>query len=569
MKLEWIVEVRDHAGAPVASAEVAFFRFDPTAFYDVLFANVPATHVHRGGGRYEPSAPISPAEDRWLLMVRDAGKSTVVQPLVLRQSAAAFTMSPDGGLAATVVPHRMTVAVGAQPAHQRTVLQVTLRPASEVVFLCGYSYEYEGATDFRDFADGRREQLWRDHAIDAGTLITTLDCGRAVSDVWVRAQSATRWLRIYESKKPRGGLDTPNDLKAEARQLHHEDFRYTARSGKDVSITDLYAYLDSVGRRDPGSVREVSIFSHAHPGGPILFNTYDPNPYVGARRPQDFDARPKDFNAQNYGAWQNMASALDASATWRIWGCRATAHLKQVAREAVAQKEKGTSPTTFFQVESRIDHGTRYRATVRERLTLAIAKKKFDDELHSGYPNAVAAALGIDVWASPPGAGADYKRVGSLWKMEVVEHPAHRAYLRDEFSPEFVLNSSGYINYTRFLSRPPLPAVPFSSKHYYLMQETRHRLQPGTNVHVVLGTTYLRFLNDKSTEWNRSGYVHDDDHRANLVTAGVGGFFHTLKKSAPDQTGPAEELFVYVQDDGQAFTMTRLASGTFQVLSPL
>jgi hypothetical protein len=65
-----------------------------------------------------------------------------------------------------------------------------------------------------------------------------------------------------------------------------------ALAGKDTSITDLYAYLVTVAAAEPKrvlEVLEVSIFSHAYPGGPILFNTSDPHPRTGARLASDFD----------------------------------------------------------------------------------------------------------------------------------------------------------------------------------------------------------------------------------------------------------------------------------------
>jgi hypothetical protein len=574
MNLTWLVEVQDHGGAPITSADVAFFPFDPGASYDLLFRDVRATHAHRANGRYEPTGALAPTEALWMLVVRDAGRSTVIQPLTLRRNAnGTFAMSPEGGLALTVTPHAMSVSVGSKTPQGRQVLQVTLHPASEVALVCGFAYEYESSNDFLVFAEGRRERLWRERRLDAGTLVTIFDCGRAKVDTWVRARNAGGWLRVFEAKRPRGALAPPNELKAAAHRRQDATFRYVPQPAQDLSITDLYAHLDDVGRQQPGSVLEVSVFSHSHPGGPILFNTRDYNHPRGARDPDDFDARPKDFLPVNYDGWSSISAALAPEAQWRIWGCRATAQMKQIALVCRARRRLATSApdlTAFFDVASETTHGTRYRGEVEERLTLGIARREFEENFHAGYPAAVVSALAIDVWAAPPGLGAQYKQVEGLWRMEVSGHDDFTAYVRGEFPGDYTTDSSGYLNYSKLLAGlPPLTEEPFCAEYYRLVQETRPEPRADGSDDNPGSRTLLAFANRKCARWKRSGFRHGVRRAADVVARGASGFLHTLTHVGAGATGPPDEVQVFVQDDGEAFEVERLPGGGFRVLQPL
>jgi hypothetical protein len=85
MDHDWIVEVKDDKGTAITTgATVALVPSSTVAGTDFPFAAVAATHAHKSGGVYEASQPIAPVVGDWVLIVRVAKKSPVVQPLKMR-----------------------------------------------------------------------------------------------------------------------------------------------------------------------------------------------------------------------------------------------------------------------------------------------------------------------------------------------------------------------------------------------------------------------------------------------------------------------------------------------------
>src|SRR5262245_40019975 len=85
MDHEWIVEVKDNAGAEVTGATVALVESSALAGKEWPFAGVAATHAHTSGGKYEATSAITPVAGDWTLIVAVTGKSPVVQPLKMTE----------------------------------------------------------------------------------------------------------------------------------------------------------------------------------------------------------------------------------------------------------------------------------------------------------------------------------------------------------------------------------------------------------------------------------------------------------------------------------------------------
>ncbi len=552
MKQEWIVQIRDASGAAISGAKVALFAFDPKQHTHFQFAEVPPTHGHGAAGSYQEKGALAATEGSWRLVVRAEGKSPVVQPLALKKlPSGEFAASPEGGLALTVVPHLERLTVKGTIVVVRIVFQVSMYDASEVVFIAGVDYEsdvenlhtheYPPGTDFDLFALGRLETLWGAGRLNPGTPITLLSCRRVSHSTFVRARGG-KWLRVFHSI-----LD---ETRANVRAK-----RPNAKPAPgDVSITNLYAYLDSVAKRNRFSVREVGIFSHSYPGGPILYNTDDLTNTHGARDPADFDARPKDFLPANTGRWPDLANAIEASARWHIWGCRATTHMQSIARESLVRLRAKAPRDSFFLVQTayKPTHHPEVEQRIDENLTLAMAKWKFEDELLSGYPVAVVSFFDIDVWAAAPGAGASFVKRGDIYAMQVEDNPNVKGYLCREFKDNYVENGDGYLNYRKMAALRASQRPGFSSAYYRLLRERRSQRE----------TTTLVSWNDKYLKISGFNFTHANRRVEGLVTPGIGGVLHILEE------GTSRSFAAYFQDDGAVFRMFKGAEDRFTILGP-
>jgi hypothetical protein len=554
VKQEWIVQVRDASGAAIGDAKVALFAFDPKKHTHFPFVDVPPTHGHSAAGSYEEKGAIAAAEGSWRLVVRAEGKSPVVQPLALKKlPSGEFAASPDGGLALTVVPHLERLTVKGTIVLVRNIFQVTMYDASEIVFIAGIDYEvdtenphtheYPSGTDFDLFAQGRRETLWGAGLVNPGTLITHLSCRRVSHSTFVRARGGN-WLRVFHS------------ILDEARANVRAKQPNAKPAPGDVSIANLYTYLDSVAKRNRFSVREVGIFSHSYPGGPILYNTEDTTRAPsGARDPADFDARPKDFLPSNTGSWPDLANAIEASARWHIWGCRATVHMQSIARESLARLRAKAPRDGFFLVQTtyKPSHHPEVEQRIDESLNLTIAKWTFEHELLGGYPAAVVSFFDIDVWGAAPGAGASFVKRGDIYAMKVEDNPSVKGYLRREFKDNYVENTDGYLNYRKMTSLRASPRPGFSSTYYRLFRSRRPRIE----------RTVLEPWNGKNLSIMGFDFTHSSRRVQSLVTPGLGGVLHIL-----EEAGTARSFAAYFQDDGAVFRVFKGAADRFTIPGP-
>jgi hypothetical protein len=95
-----------------------------------------------------------------------------------------------------------------------------------------------------------------------------------------------------------------------------------------ISIVDVY---HTIRKAPPGSVLELSIFSHAFADGPVLYNTFasddsilhkrrDPDDTDG-RADVDFQANMGESGAANTKALDEFKNAFHKEGAYRIWGC--------------------------------------------------------------------------------------------------------------------------------------------------------------------------------------------------------------------------------------------------------
>jgi hypothetical protein len=558
MRHEWLVEVRNHEGAPVADAVVAL---QPEIFPQALgmtypFYDLPGTHQHVGDGRYA-SFTQQLSDGLWYLVVQHPASSQVVQPLQLRQTAEGEFRAalPRGRVAATVSFSVEKVATAEGPA-RHTVLRVTLFPASEVVLMTGTEYESKG-TQFLHFALGRREALFREGKIDAGTLVTVLSCDNRCRATFVKAQRG--WFDVEPLRAPPDGV--------RAGRMHAKrDDKDNLKHGRELtaagalSIVHLYKHLDAVGQRKPGTVKEVSLFSHSYQDGPLFYNTYqDPSfAELPDRDPNDLDGRMKDFDPVNvdgvlpHQGWAAMKDAMASDGRWQLWGCSADGRTR--AYQSDAQGMKGKGDDTLF-----VSHYAYPGYLIyEERMTRNVAIKRADKIFRTdSYAARVAAHFDCPVFAAPAGVGAEFAFEKGISFMRCVasDYGKLYAFIKDAFGdaakPTEEPFNSGYVDY-HAVQQLPEPAEIEVRPEFYIFMRVPKDGPRGKSVIVFPGG--LRFVEEGSDFALRS---------RDMTLDGKSGVRYLL--NAPGE--PRDRAFFATTDE--VFVVNRDGSGEFTELEAI
>lgn len=216
-----------------------------------------------------------------------------------------------------------------------------------------------------------------------------------------------------------------------------------------VSITDLYDYVHRAGQRAPGSVSEVSIFSHSYPGGPILYNTYDRSGGAG-RDPSDLDGRKKDWT-HAMSAFPHLKSALGKSAFLKVWGCSATSRYKALQGGALLALRQKRDPHALFDVRYGWEsHGSKTWYYFTEAASLAQTRHTITRAFLSGsYMQVAVNALGIQVYGSPPGVGSSYGGRTGMY-IQTKSYAQVYGYMNHLFGKEAAKpDAEGYLEYRR------------------------------------------------------------------------------------------------------------------------
>ena len=292
----------------------------------------------------------------------------------------------------------------------RTQLEITLGVThKEVIFVSGW--DYSGGSEHRRWCetwrdDLREGQTWlcgepREIArlIDEHTIVTLFDF-----ETGERIQQLAADGGWHECDRGVQG-SVPTHLGP----LLDEDANEKRRTDDSISIVHVYRHIIELGRRSPGSLLALHVFSHAWAGGPILVNTDESRRYAGSpqRDPADKDGRTKDFSPTNMPEREHFAAAFGRGAIAKIWGCYATTLYRRMARAAAKALEPDTPLTV------RADEHVR-------KLSAAQIVEEFRAViLGDSYMARLGRAAGITVYGAPPGMGANLERVGKRWYMYV------------------------------------------------------------------------------------------------------------------------------------------------------
>jgi hypothetical protein len=251
-------------------------------------------------------------------------------------------------------------------------------------------------------------------------------------------------------------------------------------SGANVmSILDIYSHIQQLGKTEPGSLIEFSIFSHGWIGGPILVNSK-----VGAN---DKDARASHFN--NATRVSELKAAFDKEGIAWVWGCNfAKAFLIVFAemRRNSKYKSKGLKDSVVLNldfseekkpnaVQQELEHriytgvweilGGAGNAPINTKkpgnLILFSKSMKFEDlrnvfvsGLEDTFSQKMAVPLGITVHGALPGTYSDYEKSGDKLMLVSRKSPPYdddfssiinfyKTYLMIQMAPE----NRGYAKY--------------------------------------------------------------------------------------------------------------------------
>ncbi|WP_240373992.1 hypothetical protein [Bacillus piscicola] len=229
------------------------------------------------------------------------------------------------------------------------------------ILVAAVDYGFDGGTsDFRVVCDNRMKRLIARNKKKKDMTFHIYD--------FLRGEIVTHEV-TYKKGNKKQSKKVQNKYnrisKANYRSVNHGTYNsYRFRDGQDnvMSIVDVYKAVQDIGDHSPGTLMELSFFSHGWMGGPILVNSYDDreaniqlhpslpsftHSFRGAssRDPDDKDPRgeldfiPPTMTNQNL---QHFQHAFHPDGYVWLWGC--------------------AFPRTIHQILYRIEKHSMYRA---------------------------------------------------------------------------------------------------------------------------------------------------------------------------------------------------------------
>jgi len=554
------VHVVDGRGHPVLDARVCVVSRGSLWDEAHPYTTLKPTHIHRDGGNYLEMDTITPTAGDWLLVVNAPGKAPVVQPLLLKPNAKGeYVAKPTPARVATL--DTLTVLRKVGPRAERAIgFQVTLYPATELVYLAGLDYHHPDVSEgwtFHRYGFGRAEALRREGKIHPGTIVTVFSTAK----IWrtTRVWGTRGWVDIEV-------LQLGDPSRRKSRPPGHAYHAYRPTHSVDLHVSAFYKHLAEVGKRAPQSVLDLGIFSHSWPRGPILYNTRERPAYIDKpeRDPDDFDARVKDFHPKNFSEWETMKDSISSGARFTIWGCSATTIYKYCSQKSLEILNRGGASEEFFTVrDDGIDDGVRSFTEVRtsESRHRSLMDRQFHRDTYSA---AAAACLGIEVRGGCPGTGSEPIVVDGIDVMTINVRTYHRLYeyFRLTFGKAFKASHSrwdtGYVDYSALQKSPPVPVPPFSPMEYWLEVD----FQPPPAGELDYKASAMSFGNGLEYEHPApilrvQSWPHD-----RIDGATTSGVLYELTEKAP--AGPS---YLFVQNDGRIFVATRNTGDRFTARS--
>lgn len=221
----------------------------------------------------------------------------------------------------------------------------------QFILCAGFGYEFV-REPFAEFVDRRAKMILDGFGSGEELKITIYYVGSGVVKTIQRGKTGP----AVPAADKRFAPVTKNSYKPPVRVREQNQFK---DNQPDVmSITNIYEDILAIGRKEPGTLIEVSLFSHAFYGGPILVNSHDdglvsivpggkPVPVSdGLRDPDDKDGRSlKDFVNPNMTDAQllQFRNAFSSKGYYWVWGCSFPTDLNRIFN--LVHRNKRYSPS--------------------------------------------------------------------------------------------------------------------------------------------------------------------------------------------------------------------------------
>jgi hypothetical protein len=319
-----------------------------------------------------------------------------------------------------------------------------------VMLVAGFDYERSGV-DFQSIAMHRLERLLRKHAAASKTakLTPAQMADTAPRFIVVDVKSGTIRKRLMDSNGKWAWTDvasfdpvsSANYTPIPGSPRHVFDRNQAGR----MSIMDIHAHVRELGRTEPGSLAELSFFSHGWVGGPLLVNSDEGAAFKGQpdRDPDDKDPRMvKDFTGAQMDATgrAEFRAAFDTDGFMWAWGCAFANAPRQVLHQVLNSRKYRTNKLGELKDEDtfHFDFSRAHAEQFFEKIpsffparnadgtfplkferTFAEIKAFFVSMVNNTYFHLLALVANVPCFAALPGTYADYEKGVSLPLMVV------------------------------------------------------------------------------------------------------------------------------------------------------
>lgn len=355
----------------------------------------------------------------------------------------------------------------------------------QILLVAGVDFEFHGV-DFRSLADNRRALLERKNTKHDDLRFITMDVRSGQVEVRDITFPSGKRTETVASTTPFTPVTQASYGTNAAGQVRLKPALYTV-----MSITDVYARVRDIGSKDPGTLVELSFFSHGWMGGPILANSNDdrlmtlmiPNPFGpatpmtvavtgNARDPDDKDARGHlDFVAPTMDppALKLFKDAFASDGYAWLWGCafpKVIHHALWAMEQSKDYKSSGLGQDVVVHMPAVTADDVTYLeqilapklGTFPSRSSLAVQFKylrwAFFVANQMSYAYMFTVMTGIEVRAAALGTYAEYDTAGDKLMNVYSGFTAHFNFYKNYLGMTFDPEGRRYAVYTSALTCP-------------------------------------------------------------------------------------------------------------------
>lgn len=239
------------------------------------------------------------------------------------------------------------------------------------ILVAGVDYEFKGV-DFRIFCNNRLKRLTATNNKKEDLIFQIFDFRRGGVTTYEITYAGGKKIEKVNTLTPspfKPITKANYDSSVSGGETH---YRFKEGQRDKMSILDIYKAVQKVGTDAPNTLIELSFFSHAWMGGPILVNSFDDGvvnlivpplaasvPFrlpSGARDPDDMDPRAsKDFISptMDASALANFQKAFHSDGYIWIWGCafpRLVHEILHKIERHPSYKDSGVGDDVIFKI---------------------------------------------------------------------------------------------------------------------------------------------------------------------------------------------------------------------------